>query len=253
MAHEGWRTGRAARFGDDVSICSRAQADATGGRAGAKPNADPDANAGAHSDANAAAARAVATPAAARADATSAATRAVATPAAARADTTPAATRAVATPAAARADTTPAAARAVATRAAARADDGIAINTRINIGADTTTIVANGCINAGASTGDNTHADASCRAAEAAGDVGDDGKTGAQGSGHNGTHDQTQVRVGTTSRTTVVELSRRGGHAIRGSLSDMFGRSLRRVAHSMTHSPEKGLQSGSPRRAAGAP
>jgi len=161
------------------------QADATGGRAAAKPNADADAHA--NTNPTSAAARADATSAAARADAASAAARADATSAAARAD---------------------------AASAAARGD--------INI-----------VVYAGASRGDNTDADPSCPAAEADGDAGDDAKTGGHGNTATGTSDQTQVRVGTC-RPTVVDVSRRGGQATRGSLSDLCGRSLRRVAHSMT-------------------
>ena len=201
VAHEGWRTGRAARFGDDVPLCRRAaEDDATRVRADTKrqrrrlrqyrrrrqcptptPTARADANSAARADANSAA----------HADANSAAYADANS--AARADAN----------SAARADAN-SAAGADANSAAARADSHTGANTRPS---------------AGASTDADTNAEADSPAAEA--DGGDDAKTAAHGNTDTGTHDQTPAPAGTTGGT-VVDVSRRGGHAIRGSLSDMY-------------------------------
>ena len=164
MADEGWRTGAATRFGDDVPLSSRAAYEATGGRA-TNPNADAYANAVAYADthANTIADAGANSPAAARANAY--------------------------------------------THAGARTAASTSAEAHSTTTADTN--------------------------AEGPAEADADAKTGAQGHTDTGTHDPTEARTGTAGRT-VVDVSRRGRQATRGSLSDMCARSLRRVAHSMT-------------------
>jgi hypothetical protein len=154
-----------------------------------------------------------------------------ATPPAAEPTPTPTPTPTPIPPAAAPADTNTVADPDANSTAAARADTNTVADPDANSAAARADPVVNTSINGGASTTADTNADADPPAGEAEGDAGDAAKKGAQES--TGTPGQSQGRDSTTGRT-VVDVSRRGGQAIRGSLSDMFARSLRRVAHSMT-------------------